>query len=189
MIQIKTETGEQELAARCAKGDNDAMEELYRQYAARLSALCSRYSGGPAEGIDLMHDTMVRVFDRIGRFQYRGNGSLYAWISSLAIHLAVDRLRKEKKLEITFFNDNDLPDVAEPEPADIQRIPESVLNGMIARLPTSKRLVFNMFCIDGIPHKEIAHRLGITERTSTSILAKAKKSLADMIHMYLAKER
>ena len=187
-MERKTETGEQEIAARCAKGDKDAMEELYMQYAARLSALCSRYSGGPSEGMDLMHDTMVRVFDRIGRFQYRGDGSLYAWISSLAIHLAVDRLRMEKKLEITFFDDNDLPEMAEPEPADIQRIPVSVLNGMIASLPPSKRLVFNMFCIDGIPHKEIAHRLGITERTSTSILAKAKKRLAGMINIYLAKE-
>ena len=158
------------------------------RYAARLSALCSRYAGGPAEGMDLMHDTMFKVFDTIGKYQYRGEGSLYAWISRMAVHLAIDRIRKEKKLEV-FPLDDRLPDVKAPEPAEIDRIPTPILNGFISELPAVKRLIFNMACIEELSHREIADRLEITEGASRSMLAKAKKTLAEMIRDYLDKNK
>ena len=154
------------------------------RYAARLSALCSRYAGGPAEGMDLMHDTMFKVFGAIGKYQYRGEGSLYAWICRMAVHLAIDRLRKEKKLEISPLDDR-LPEVKAPEPA----IPASVLNGFIADLPAVKRVIFNMACVEDLPHKEIADQLGITEGASRSMLTKAKKALAGMIREYMDKNK
>lgn len=158
------------------------------RYAARLSALCSRYAGGPAEGMDLMHDTMFKVFDTIGKYRYRGEGSLYAWISRMAVHLAIDRIRKEKKLEISSLDDR-IPDVKVPEPTEIERIPTAVLNGFIAELPAVKRLIFNMACVEDLPHKEIADQLGITEGASRSMLAKAKKTLAGMIRDYMDKNK
>ena len=158
------------------------------RYAARLSALCSRYAGGPAEGMALMHDTMFKVFDSIGKYRYRGEGSLYAWISRMAVHLAIDRIRKEKKLEISSLDDR-IPDVKAPEPTEIERIPTAVLNGFIAELPAVKRLIFNMACVEDLPHKEIADQLGITEGASRSMLTKAKKTLAGMIRDYMDKNK
>ena len=187
-MEKAAEIGEQELAARCARGEQSARKELYMRYAARLSALCSRYAGGPAEGMDLMHDTMFKVFGAIGKYQYRGEGSLYAWICRMAVHLAIDRLRKEKKLEISPLDDR-LPEVKAPEPADIDRIPASVLNGFIAELPAVKRVIFNMACVEDLPHKEIASQLGITEGASRSMLTKAKKTLAGMIRDYMDKNK
>ena len=186
LVEKTAEIGEEELAARCAKGEQSARRELYIRYAARLNALCSRYSDGPAEGMDLMHDAMCKVFDTIGRYQYRGDGSLYAWISRVAVHLAIDRMRKEKKLSIVSTGD-DLPDVEAPEPTEIDRIPASVLQGFISSLPTAKRLIFNMFCVDELSHQEIARQLGITEGASRSTLSKAKKALADMVKDYMKK--
>ena len=136
--------------------------------------------------MDLMHNAMCRVFDTIGRYQYRGEGSLYAWISRVAVHLAIDRMRKEKKLSMVFPGD-DIPDVEAPEPTDIERIPASVLHGFISSLPTAKRLIFNMSCVDGLSHQEIARQLGITEGASRSMLAKAKKALAMKVKDYLRK--
>ena len=179
--------GEQELAALCAKGDSSARKELYMRYAARLAALCSRYSDRPEDGMDLMHDTMCKVFDTISRYQYRGKGSLYAWISRVAVHLAIDRMRKRKRLE-TMTLDDDIPDLEAPSPTDIDHVPQSVLLGFISELPTAKRLIFNMYCIDGLPHREIARHLGITEGASSSMLAKAKKILAGQIKDYLKKD-
>ena len=156
------------------------------RYAARLNALCSRYSDGSAEGMDLMHDAMCKVFDTIGRYQYRGEGTLYAWISRVAVHLAVDRLRKERKLSMAPAGD-DIPDVEAPEAADVERIPLPVLQGFIASLPTAKRLIFNMSCVDGLSHQEISRQLGITEGATRSMLAKAKKALAKKVKDYLKK--
>ena len=180
------EIDEQELAERCAKGERPAMKELYSRYAARLSALCSRYSDGPTEGMDIMHDTMVKVFRKIGMYRYNGEGSLYSWLSRLAVNTAIDRLRKEGRLRVISFRE-DFPESEEAEQNEIISVPGPEIRSMIRKLPETKRIIFNMFCIEGFSHKEIAERLGITERASTSILAKAKKSLAVMVKEYLKK--
>lgn len=187
-MEKTAEIGEQELAILCAKGDSFAMKELYTRYATRLSALCTRYAGGPEDGMDLMHDAMCKVFDTIGRYQYKGDGSLYAWISRVAIHLALDRFRKEKKWETISLEDG-FPDVVDLEPTDIDVLPEDVLIRFISRLSLSKRLVFNMFCIEELSHKQIADQLDITEAASRSTLSKAKKALAAMIRSYLEKRK
>ena len=85
--------------------------------------------------------------------------------------------------------DGDTGDIPEPDVQDVRTIPRDVLMEMIARLPDSRRMVFNMYCIDGIPHKEIARMMGITEGASTSMLTKAKKTLAAEINDYLRKHQ
>ena len=171
----------------CAKGDRSAMRELYNRYAARLSALCSRYANGPEEGMDLMHDTMAKAFGKMGQYRYRGEGSLYSWLSRMAVNLAIDRLRKEGRLGVP-VSEEAIPDIPDPPAEEVRSIPLQDLQSMITSLPDSKRVVFNMFCVDGFSHREIAEKLGITEKTSSSTLAKAKKMLSRMIHEYKEKQ-
>jgi RNA polymerase sigma-70 factor (ECF subfamily) len=51
----------------------------------------------------------------------------------------------------------------------------------IADLPAGFRVVFNLFAIEGYSHAEIADLLGITESTSRSQLARARKQLQEAI--------
>ena len=179
--------GEKDLALQCTKGDRTAMRELYNRYAARLSALCSRYATGAEEGVDLMHDTIGKAFRNMDRFHYRGEGSLYSWLSRMAVNLCIDRLRKEGRLGIPVSEDV-LLDIEAPPAEEVKSIPLQDLQAMIASLPDTKRVIFNMFCVDGFSHREIAEKLGIAERTSSSLLARARKSLAQMIHEYMEQQ-
>ena len=179
--------GEKDLALQCTKGDRTAMRELYNRYAARLSVLCSRYATGAEEGVDLMHDTIGKAFRNMGRFQYRGEGSLYSWLSRMAVNLCIDRLRKEGRLGIPVSEDV-LLDIEAPPAEEVKSIPLQDLQAIIASLPDTKRVIFNMFSVDGFSHREIAEKLGIAERTSSSLLARARKSLAQMIHEYMEKQ-
>lgn len=181
------EIGEKDLAMRCAKGDRSAMRELYNRYAARLNALCSRYADGAEEGKDLMHDTMAKAFGKLGQYRYRGEGSLYSWLSRMAVNLCIDRLRKEGRLGVP-VSEEMIPDVPDPPVEEVRMIPLQDLQAMIASLPDSKRVVFNMFCVDGFSHREIAEKLGIAEKTSSSTLARAKKMLSRMIQEYKEKQ-
>ena len=158
--------------------------ELYDRYATKLFALCSRYISNPQEGEDLMHDTMVKAFERIRQYRYVGKGSLYAWLSRIAVNLAIDRLRKERRLEMVDV-DESLPDSTVYDPSEAcDSITLAELQRMVQSLPDSKRIVFNMFCIEGYSHKEIAQQLGISEKASSSILSKAKRVLSKMIEDY-----
>lgn len=77
-----------------------------------------------------------------------------------------------------------------PEPAveELAEIPGEKLMEWISRLPDMRRAVFNLYCIEGYSHQEIGKMLGISERSSTSTLAKARKELKEKIHQYLKEQ-
>ena len=125
---------------KCAKGDRSAMRELYNRYATRLSALCSRYATGAEEGMDLMHDTMTKAFRNMGRFQYKGEGSLFSWLGRMAVNLCIDRLRKEGRLGVP-VPEEILPEIEDPPAEEVKSIPLQDLQAMIASLPDTKRVI------------------------------------------------
>ena len=51
----------------------------------------------------------------------------------------------------------------------------------ILLLPTGYRTVLSMYALDGYTHREIAEHLGVTEGTSKSQLAKARKMLLRLV--------
>ena len=75
--------------------------------------------------------------------------------------------------------------IPEPTEAEMETIPEEKLLEWIARLPDLRRAVFNLYCIDGYSHKEIGKMLGISEKGSAGVLAKARKQLKETITRYL----
>ena len=181
------ELDEQTLARYCSQKDRKAEDELYRRYAVRVNALCRRYLGYEEEAKDLMLETLNQALDRIDNYKFTGNGSLYGWISRIAINKAIDQIRKQRwrtvPLEI-WVRDN----IPEPTEDEMEAIPKEKLREWIAELTDMRRAVFNMYCIDGYSHQEIAKMLGITETGSTSILAKARKQLKDKIKRYLKEQ-
>ena len=181
---------EQELALGCVRKERDAQGELYARYAAGLYALCLRYIENREEARDLMHDAMIKAMDNFKSFRYAGEGSIWAWLSRIAVNMAIDRFKENsrfRQISIELVSEGEIDDLLEPDAESVSVIPDDVLDGIIAELPPVRRAVFNMYCIDGFSHKEIAGKLGITERGSTSIMAKARASLKKALINYLNK--
>ena len=179
---------EQELALGCARNERDAQGELYARYAAGLYALCLRYIENREEARDLMHDAMIKAMDNFRSFRYTGEGSIWAWMSRITVNMAVDRLKQNsrfRQIPLDLVSGDEIENALEPDAESVRRIPDDALDEMIAGLPPVKRTVFNMYCIDGYSHKDIAKALGISERGSTSILAKARASLRKALTCYL----
>jgi RNA polymerase sigma-70 factor (ECF subfamily) len=181
---------EQELALGCVRNDRDAQGELYARYSSRLYAICLRYIEDREEARDLMHDCMIKAMDNFKSFRYVGEGSLYAWLSRITVNMAINRLKESSRFrQIPFeqVSGDELEIALEPDAESVRKIPDGVLDKLIAELPPVRRTVFNMYCIDGYSHHDIALALGITERTSTSVLAKARASLKKALMNYIDK--
>ena len=179
---------EQELASGCVRKERDAQGELYARYAAGLYALCLRYIGNREEARDLMHDAMLKVMDSFKSFRYAGDGSVWAWMSRITVNMAVDRLKENsrfRQVPLEMAGGEEPEDASEPDAESVRGIPDSVLDEIIAELPPVRRAVFNMYCIDGFSHKEIARALGITEKGSSSILTKARNSVRKALIVFL----
>lgn len=181
---------EQELALGCVRNDRDAQGELYARYSSRLYAICLRYIEDREEARDLMHDCMIKAMDNFKSFRYVSEGSLYAWLSRITVNMAINRLKESSRFrQIPFeqVSGDELENALEPDAESVRKIPDGVLDKLIAELPPVRHTVFNMYCIDGYSHRDIALALGITERTSTSVLAKARASLKKALMNYIDK--
>lgn len=136
------ELGEQELARYCREEDRMAEDELYRRYAARVYALCRRYIRNDDEAKDTMQEALVHALGRIQAFQYTSEGSLYRWLSRIAVNKAIDQIRKHRwKMVSLDFRENDT--VPDPDGEEVETIPEEKLLEWIDRLPDSGSILTN----------------------------------------------
>ena len=197
---------EKGLVRRCRAGEPGARQEMYETYAGRVLAVCRRYIRDADRARDLVHDTFLKAWDSLDRFRPLRAGSLGAWLCQIAVHLSVDELRRGRHfLEIPDQVRDDEegvradgesvrniartghgarePGREEPpvDPDRLRQIPVEELIELIASLPEGYRTVFNLFCLDGCSHREIAQLLGITEKTSQTQYLKARRRLAAMI--------
>jgi RNA polymerase sigma factor (sigma-70 family) len=160
------------------KGDSTAMDELYAYAADSLAGVASRYVVGD-EVKDVLQESFIKIFTRIGDFQYRGKGSLMAWMTRIVINEALQCLRSHKAAPTVELS-MDVPD-ADDEPPDLHGLSNDDIVEAIGRLPDGYRAVFNLYVVEGKSHKEIAELLNIKPDTSASQLHRAKSLLAKML--------
>ncbi|MBO4764946.1 MAG: sigma-70 family RNA polymerase sigma factor [Bacteroidales bacterium] len=182
---------EQELASRCAQGDNAARKELYLTYGPRMRALCRRYAANAADAEDLLQEAFIKIFRVIGRFKWTRPGSLYSWMARVALNMAIDSAKIRRRLNHELADMEALADAPADEPLyeETAAIPSEVLHEMIEDLPEGSRTVFKLYCLDNYSHKEIASLLGIKEKGSSSMLAKARAALIRSIKNYYANKK
>jgi RNA polymerase sigma-70 factor (ECF subfamily) len=181
---VYKDLSEQDLAKLCSERDKLAEDELYRRYAARVFTLCRRYIGDDDEAKDLMQETLIRAIEKIDTFNYNGSGSLFGWIRRIAINRALNHIKRRRWRTVSL---DLLPhsEIQDPAEEDMDALPPDKILEFVSRLPYLRRVVFNLFCIDGYSHKEIARMLGISEKGSSGVLAKARKQLKAEINQYL----
>ncbi len=172
---------EKDLVRRCQTGEPGARLEMYETYAGRVLAVCRRYIRESDRARDLVHDTFLKAWDSLGSFHPRRTGSLGAWLSQIAAHLSVDELRRRKLLVLEDASFVGWAGEASIDETRLRQAPVEELIELIAALPEGYRAVFNLFCLDGLSHREIARLLGITEKTSQTQYLKARHKLAAMI--------
>ena len=178
-----------------AKGDKQAMRELYDLVAGSISSACCRYVANDDDAKDVAQDTFLSIITHIGDFEYRGKGSLRAWATRIAINKAVNFMRKQDRQLLSvkeeLLSDKSLNAVeVESNLAlqDLYDIDADQLHAFIRSLPDGYRTVFNLYAIDGKSHSEIAQLLGISESTSASQYHRAKVLLAKKITNYLSQK-
>ncbi|MDR2621817.1 MAG: sigma-70 family RNA polymerase sigma factor [Dysgonamonadaceae bacterium] len=174
---------EQELISGCIRGDNTIRRYLYELYARQMLGICYRYTGNREVSEDLLHDGFIRVFESIRVFQYRGSGSLKAWISKIFVNVSLEYIRTNAQKTTVPLEDWQEMEIIRDE--ELETIPADILMRFISELPTGYRTVFNLYIFEEMPHKEIAKILHINEASSRSQFARAKMLLARKVKEYI----
>lgn len=180
---------EQQIADGCRNGDNAARREMYERFGSRLYNICRRYVADSYAAEDVLHDAFIKIYSSFDRFEWRGEGSLRAWAERVTVNMALEYIRKKSKLSFSPVSDLNAQSDDAVVPADsVRAVPQEILARFINELPDGYRTVFNLYCMDGYSHGEIAAMLGINEKSSSSQLSRAKAVLAARIKDYLKAE-
>jgi RNA polymerase sigma-70 factor (ECF subfamily) len=105
--------------------------------------------------------------------EFRGESAFSTWITRIAIHTALDHLRRRPDLRDS-LPDADLAQLASRESDIDGRID---LDRFIAQLPSGCRGVLVLHDIEGFTHEEIAGQFGIAVGTSKAQLFRARRLL------------
>lgn len=174
---------DQELVAACKENNPKAQKILFEMYAGKMLAVCARYCPCMEDAKDAMHDGFIKIFKQIHTF--KGDSKLQTWMTRLMIYTAIDHFKKSIKWNY-YDTDEDVYLAAGTEISEETYYSEENLNlndlyAIIRGLPDGYKVVFNLYAIDGFTHKQIAEKLGVSEGTSKSQLARARKLLQKLV--------
>lgn len=172
-------TRELELIDACKQGNRIAQRKLYDDHVDYMMITCLRYVRNREDAKEVMLDGFCNGFKNLDKFEYRGGGSLKAWLKKIMINQCLMFLRKSNVLQYAEEPEqHNEPAVATDA---ISRLSIKELMETIQQLPDGYRTVFNLYVMEQLTHKEISKLLSISENTSKSQLHRAKKMLQQHI--------
>jgi len=157
----------------CVSGNVRAQETLYRMLAPKMFGVCLRYSKDYTEAEDNLQEGFIKVFAYIKNFRHEG--SLEGWVRKIMVNVSLEKFRKQHVMypveDISIYESQNYSNDI------IEKITADELIGLIQELPPRYRMVFNLFVMEGMNHKEISKEMQISEGTSKSNLARARDIL------------
>ena len=170
---------EEELIKGCIRENAACQKEVFTRFAGRMLGVCQRYARNSADAEDILQDSFIKVFDKLGQFKFEG--SFEGWIRKIVVNTALKKyslIRYDKEFTGYELNENH---GAHADPVAYAHLTEKDLLVLINSLPDGYRLIFNLYVLEGYQHEEIAVMLGIQPGTSRSQLVKARNMLQKQI--------
>lgn len=185
-MESKNAINDEILLKGCLENDRKHQKLLYEKYFKIMFQICLSYSGNRTEAKDILQEAFVKVFTNLEK--YNGRGALEGWIRRIVTNTSIDYYRQRKRL--VFLEEiPDTPDEDERGSISFSELTTDTILFYIRKLPEGARAVFNLFAVEGLPHKDIARKLNITEGTSKSQYKRAKNLLKKWLNEYNLSEQ
>ena len=182
-----------EFVERLKASDPTAYEELIERYAEMVYRVAYRILQDPHDAEDAMQETFLTVYRRIGSF--RGDSKFSTWLYRIATNVALDmvRARQRKQGHDVSWDDSEeegapLPDTVTPLPEEILLTQEmrEILEEELQQLSPKLRTALVLYELEGLPMKEVAEVLGISESAAKVRVHRARLLLQDRLRQRLA---
>jgi len=173
--RLAIQISDADIIQRILSGDKPAFRILYDRYCRLYLLICRRYFSTKQDAEDMLQESFVTIYKDLKKYDI-SRGQFIHWSKKVVINTCLQKLRKKTVLDD--FDDIDTQgyDIG-ISPAVINKLTLEELTSIIHKLPPGRKLIFNLYVIDGFTHKEISELLGISISTSKTQLMKAKKLL------------
>lgn len=157
---------------------------MYASFYGFAMSVCFKYTSNKEDAVETVNDGFLKIFKHIINYQSAFDdlaSSFTGWLKKIMIHTAIDRYRKDKNLQLINELGDDSMEISHNGENAINKISHDEIMKAVHKLSPGYRVVFNLYVIDGLTHKEIGEYLNISEGTSKSNLSKARKILQNEI--------
>ncbi len=172
------ELTDQELIARCQRGDRGAFEPLFKRHRDRAYGFALGLVGSPEDALDLTQEAFVRAYRALKRFQ--PGAAFEPWFFRILRNLCLNALRRRKTWQTVPWDTVGDFQVAESESpsAGIERkeIQEAVWIAL-SELSEEHREIITLKDFQDRSYKEIAEILDCPVGTVMSRLYYARQAL------------
>lgn len=172
-----------DVVSRVRHGDTGLYEVLMRRYNQRLFRVIRSVVSNDTEAEDVLQETWVRAYEHLGQFE--GRASFPTWLTRIAFHEALARVRKGKRWMPLENTEGEIMPEADrrqttsltPEAQAIHGQLAGVLQGAVDSLPAVYRSVFMLREVEQLSTSETADCLELSEEAVKTRLFRSRALL------------
>lgn len=126
---------------------------------------------------DLVHDALVRAYERRGTF--RSGGNLRAWLLSIVHNAFIDRMRSRRSEAARLDQAGYLADASTPASQE-HSVRLAQVREAFFSLPEEQRSALHLVAIEGLSYSQAADASGVPLGTLMSRIGRARAALRAM---------
>jgi RNA polymerase sigma-70 factor (ECF subfamily) len=179
---------DRELVEAARRGDRDAFRTLFDRYHRRAYALAYGVLRHQDDALDVVQDAFIKAHKYLDKFE--GNSSFYTWLYRIVMNLAIDHLRKHRRVKPVELDEARLDEAVAGEDSLLPRILGSNpgralldkeirarIDQALTELSENHRSVLVMRELEGMSYEEMAQAMNCSKGTIMSRLFHARKNM------------
>jgi RNA polymerase sigma-70 factor (ECF subfamily) len=175
-------TSDQEIVEGLSKGEPDAFRALYQAQGSAILTYLVRLTGRKEMAEELTQETFLTAIRKIRFFRVGLDGGLKAWMFRIATNLAIDLLRREKRIELpSSESDDPSANVGDDRPGpqeELERFQFSQsLASALLQLTPAQRTIFLLREQEEMSLLEISRVCGCSENSIKQSLFRSRAAL------------
>jgi len=178
-------TDEKTLVKALKNGDKVAFEKIFLTYHKQLYFFCYSFLNQKEDAENITQDVFVKLWMK--RATLDCEKSFSGFLFTMTKNMALNHIRTtiHRQLFVNQLLDDGLEDCRQTDKQVSFNEVKRNLNNLITQLPTKRKKIFQLSREEGLSHKEISKRLGVSVHTVESQISKAlkfiRKGLKDFV--------